>query len=71
MCLTYRLTKLTNLIGIKLACTCTYGTGIPRPGKAMGGPQTVFIVGATGRTGQSIANALLGNPDFVSFCVCH
>ena len=33
----------------------------------MGNPQTVFIVGATGKTGQSIVNALLGNPDFVSY----
>lgn len=28
--------------------------------------QTVFIVGATGKTGQSIVNVLLDDPKFVS-----
>lgn len=32
----------------------------------MSHPQTVFLVGATGRTGSSIVDALLDDPEFVS-----
>lgn len=35
------------------------------------GRLTVLLVGATGRTGGSIADALLGDPSFVSIVYLH